>query len=130
MSDSIPNPASNLARARLAWGNDLPQWVRILASHCDATNQRIVGEQLKKSGGYVSRILSAKYTGSYEEAEKLVRAALAAEDVACPIWGSIPLKSCMSLRRPKARATNSYERLHARSCPNCAFNTDREKADV
>ena len=72
---------SNTARAVLAWGDEMPGWVRLLASACDSSNQRIIADRLDRSGPYISRIINAKYTGDYGEAENLVRSVLGQEDV-------------------------------------------------
>lgn len=132
MSGNLNGPA-NLDRARAAWGIVMPRWVQLLAAACDATNQREAGEKIGKSAGYVSRILNNRYPGDLGEAEKLVRAAWGAEDVACPLWGLIPLASCMHARRRSAPPTNSMHHLHRRSCPTCPNNTDaafQENADA
>jgi hypothetical protein len=118
--------ATNVARAVQAWGTDMPAWVRLLASACDASNQRRVGDKIGRSSGYVSRVLSRTYAGSYEEAETLVRAAYGNEDVLCPIWGSIPLASCVRARRWEGPARNQAHHLHAAHCPTCPNNTDRQ----
>lgn len=125
------NLNTNLERATRAWtapGTELPRWVRLLATACDTTNQRVVAERLGKSGGYVSRLLSRSYAGSYEEAETLVRAAYGDEDVVCPLWSAIPLSSCIRNRRRKAPPRNQAHHLHAATCPNCPINTDRPGA--
>lgn len=119
------NSLTNLDRARIAWGEDMPPWVRLLASACDAGNQRLVGERLDRSSGWVSRILNRNYAGSYEEAETIVRAAYGNEDVVCPLWGSIPLASCVRNRRRKGPPQNQAHLLHARACPTCPNNSDR-----
>ncbi|UIJ46920.1 winged helix-turn-helix domain-containing protein [Sphingomonas cannabina] len=116
---------TNLDKAHAAWGADLPEWVKILAEACDRTNQREVADRLGKSGGYVSRIIRRDYAGSYDEAETLVRARLGAEVVACPLWGEIPLSSCLKLRRRKAPPQNHMHHACARTCPDCPNNTDR-----
>lgn len=116
---------SNSARALAAWGDDMPGWVRLLASACDSENQNRVAERLSKSGPYISRIINAKYTGDYAEAEKLVRSVLGHEGVVCPIWGTIPLVSCMRQRRYDGQPDNMQRRLHARHCPTCPNNTDQ-----
>lgn len=128
MATSLPN-ASNADRARAAWGADMPPWIGLLASACDASNQKAVAERLGKSGGYVSRVLNRNYAGSYEEAETIVRAAYGKEDVVCPIWGPIPLASCIRNRRRKGPAQNQSQLAHARTCPSCPNNSDRREED-
>jgi hypothetical protein len=120
------NLETNMQRAAAAWGSDMPPWIRLLASACDTANQRQVGARLGRSSGYISRILSRKYAGSYEEAEMQVRAAYGAEGVLCPLWGPIPLSSCLINRRRKAPPRNQAHHLHAATCPTCPNNTDRD----
>ena len=126
----IVNHETNMDRAIAAWGEGMPEWVRQLATACDRTNQRVVAERLKAkhgvgSSGYVSRILNRNYLGSYDEAERLVRATFGAEIVDCPEWGAIPLSSCVRNRRWKAAAQNHLRRRCAVVCPTCPNNTDR-----
>src|SRR3546814_455142 len=124
----MPVNLTNIERASAAWGADMPNWVRLLASACDATNQRQVGERIGKSSGYVSRLLSKTYAGSYHEAETIVRGAFGDEDVICPLWGSIPLSSCIRNRRRKGSPRNSTHHLYAATCPTCPNNSDRPQA--
>lgn len=119
---------TNVERAQAAWGVDMPPHIRLLAGACDLTNQRQVGERLGKSSGWVSRIVNHNYAGSYDEAETIIRAAYGNEEVACPIWGAIPLSSCVRNRRRKAPPQNQSHRLHAATCPTCPNNTDRGPA--
>lgn len=123
-----PALATNLVRAVGAWGSEMPGWVRLLASACDAGSQRLVGGRLGKSNGWVSRILNRNYAGSYAEAELLVRAAYGAEDVLCPLWGPIPLASCIRARRRSSPPRNQAHHLHAAHCPTCPNNSDRPAA--
>lgn len=117
--------APNMDAAIAAWGPDLPRWVHLLATACDATSQAVAADRLGKSSGYVSRLLNNKYPGDLAEAETLVRAAWGDEDVVCPLWGAIPLDSCLTARRRTAPPRNFAHRLHARHCPACPNNRDR-----
>lgn len=123
------NPAAtNLAKARQAWGPDMPEWVKLLATACDTGSQRIVADRLGRSGGYVSRLINRSYAGSYDEAEVQVRAAYGGEGVVCPVWGeAIPLSSCLRNRRRTDPPNNQARRLYAANCPACPNNTDREE---
>lgn len=121
------NHKTNIERAQLAWGDDMPRWIGILASECDKSTQPAVAAQLKKSGPYISRIINRDYAGSYDEAEKLVLARFGGDDVACPLWGDIPLSSCLRNRRRKGPPINQSERAFARECPNCLHNTDKQE---
>ena len=88
------------------------------------TSQRLVAERLGKSNPYVSRIINRRYAGSYGEAETLIRAAYGADQVDCPLYGEIPLASCVHNRRRKPPFVNSMQHRFASTCPSCAFNTD------
>lgn len=122
------NHVSNIGRATAGWGESMPDWVRQLAVACDRSSQRIVADRLKKSSGYVSRLINGNYTGSYEEAETMVRATFGSESVDCPEWGSIPLASCVRNRRQKGPPRNLVQRTCANACPSCPLNTDIEEA--
>lgn len=125
MFDNLNRAATNLDRARAAWGADMPRWVQLLATACDATSQREAADKLGKSNGYVSRLLNNRYPGDLAEAEKLVRAAWGQEDVVCPLWNAaIPLASCMAARRRDLPPSNSIHHLHRRMCPVCPNNPD------
>lgn len=122
---SVKVSLTNIERATAAWGEEMPSWVRLLAAAADATNQRKAGEKISRNASYVSRIINRDYAGSYEEAERLVRAAWGNEDVLCPVWNeSIPLASCMNNRRRKGAPKNTFEHLYDGVCPNCPNNTD------
>lgn len=121
-------PASNMDKATAAWGADLPRWIQLLASACDATSQRAAADRIGKSSGYVSRLVNRTYAGDYHEAETLVRSTWGGEDVHCPAWGTeIPLASCVSNRRRKTPASNHAHHLYDRVCPDCPNNLDREE---
>ena len=120
------NVNSNMAAALAAWGGDPPRWIVLLASACDTTNQRAVAERLRKSNGYVSRLINNHYAGSLTEAEGLIRATYGDDDVVCPIWGAIPLESCRRERRRRELPVNAAQRLHRATCPTCPNNTDRQ----
>lgn len=119
----------NLDRAIVAWGVDMPSWVKLLANACDRTNQKAVAERIGKSGGYISRILNRNYAGSYTEAETIVRAVFSDDEVACPLWGLIPLATCIRARRRREPPRNGMHHAHARTCPTCINNTDRPASE-
>jgi hypothetical protein len=117
---------TNLDKAIAAWGSDLPEWLKLLASACDRTSQRIVADRLNVSSPVISKVVRRCYEGGdYQEMETRVRAAFGREDVVCPIWGqAIPLSSCVRNRRRKGAPINHDQRRYARTCPSCPNNTD------
>lgn len=123
------NPAAgeNLAKAILAWGEPLPEWVRLLAVACDKTSQRDAGERIGQSNATVSKVLRRVYAGDYAEIERKVRAAYSADRVPCPVTGAmIQLKTCMRNRRREGPAREWLHHEFDRACPNCPHNTDLE----
>jgi len=106
----------------------MPDWIRLLATHCDQANQRSVADRLGKSSGYVSRLINRSYAGSYAEAENQVRSIFGSDRVLCPIVGQpIALKTCIRSRRREGVATNMLHRHFAARCPSCAHNTDKRE---
>lgn len=130
MSGNLTNllPLTNRDKALAAWAPETPAWVLLLADACDRTNQRSVADTLGKSGGYVSRLVNRSYAGSYPEAEQLVRARLGAEEVMCPLFGRMPLKTCIRNRR-RERPANWAQVRFSQTCPDCPNNTDRNEED-
>jgi len=121
------NVNSNRTKAIAAWTAEAPAWVLVLADACDKTSQRAVADQLGKSSGYVSRLISRSYAGSYPEAEQLVRATLSAEEVVCPLYGQMQLKTCIRNRR-REKSANWMHVQFAQTCPTCPNNTDHPHA--
>lgn len=128
MSGNLNGLLTNRDKAFASWGADAPAWVLMLADACDRTNQRLVAEKLAKSGGYVSRLINRSYAGSYPEAETQVRAVFGGEDVVCPAFGPMPLKTCVRHRR-RERPANWMQVQLARTCPACPNNTDRPQEE-
>ena len=119
---------TNRDKALAAWGAEAPAWVLLLADECDRSGQRIAGNRIGYNSAVVSRIVNAKYPGDLAEVETLVRAALGAEQVMCPVFGVTPLKRCITNRR-RTRPANWAQVQLARACPDCPNNTDRPEED-
>lgn len=120
---------TNIERAAKAWGPDMPNYVRLLAEAADKLGQRGAGALIDRSSSNVSRILNAKYNAAYDEVEKLVLAAMGADKVHCPVFGSIPFSSCIRNRRRKAVPVNFLQRQFAEACPTCLHNNDVEQTE-
>lgn len=123
-------PISNYQRARLAWGDTMPDWILRMAQECDRTNQRSVADRIGQSNATVSKLINRKYAGSMMEMEQQVRATFCDDRVDCPAFGSIPLASCIRNRRRKTPAVNAMQRAFDRHCPGCPFNSDRTQSDL
>lgn len=127
------NILSNMDRATTAWGAELPRWVRLLAEACDKANQRAVAEQMTAAGfacssGTVSKLINRKYPASTAEPERAVLSVFSGDEVHCPLWGPIPLQSCIRSRRRKTPPRNAVHIQFDKVCPDCPNNSDGEPA--
>lgn len=122
------DPLGNVAKAIAAWGDPLPEWVRMLAVACDRTNQRDVGARIGQDSSTVSKVLRRVYAGDYAEQERKVRAAFSADRVECPVTAAlIQLKTCMRNRRRQGPPREWLHRAYDAACPTCPHNTDQEQ---
>lgn len=96
-----------LEKATASWGENMPDWVRIVAAECDRMGQRATGKRVGYSATTLNMVLANKYgrdsttgRGTIEAVEQAVRGTLMNEKVNCPIIGDIPTDMC--LRNQKA----------------------------
>lgn len=108
-----------VARARAAWGEPLPDWIKILALAADQSSQSAVAKRLGKSGAAVSQILANKYHADTGAIERVVRGVLMGVTVECPVAGEISIAVCSAnQQQPFSTANRQSVRLH-RACPQC-----------
>lgn len=115
-----------LEKAISAWGEDMPAWVRTLATQCDLTSQNAVAKRLQRSAASVSQTLGKTYPGDMSAMRKLVEGAFMSITVECPVFGTYPLDSCQRWRQRTKRATsnsNSQQVQMYRACNQCPLNT-------
>ena len=107
--------------ARAHWGEELPDWIAVLARECTASSQSRVAKRLERSAAMISQVLRAKYPGDLRAIEDLVRGQLMAQTVTCPALGELPLHECRGWMA-KARDfhnTNSLRIRMYRACRRC-----------
>ncbi|MBP0483966.1 hypothetical protein [Sagittula salina] len=117
---------SALEKARSAWGEDMPNWVRALAEECDRSSQNKAADRIGRSPSLVSNVLAAKYAGDMAAVEDLVRGILLSETLACPALGEIGKKDCRDWRT-KAREFRNVNTLYVqmfRACNRCPRHRD------
>jgi hypothetical protein len=112
-------PAPNLAKARAAWGDDIPDWMLIFASECDRTSVRAVAERLRYSPSVASQILSKTYAGRVDKVEAAVRGAFMGSTVQCPVLGELAVDKCLYHQGRKLAVTNPTRVMLSRTCPTC-----------
>lgn len=125
----MPVNETNAARALAAWGPEVPRFISLLAQACDGSSQRNVADKIEAAGfncssATISRLINRKYPASYAEPERAVLAVYAGDSVTCPLYGPIPLASCIRARRPKGLPQNAAQHAYAEHCPTCPNNTD------
>ena len=99
-----------------AWGEDPPDWVRILAGECDRASQKRVAETIGYSSAVVNQVLRKRYAGDLAAVAQAVRGAYLHATVQCPVLGDLELHRCLQHQRQKFSAANSVRvRLH-RAC--------------
>lgn len=123
MSDASKMKLGPIDKARAAWGDDMPDWVLVLAEACQKSNQAAVAKQLEYSGALVSFVLSKTYTGDIGRVEQMVRGVLMAETVPCPAIGDLPRHQCLEWQAKPYAVTSSHRVMMYRACRNkCPFS--------
>jgi hypothetical protein len=75
------------------------------------------------SSGTISKLLNRSIRPARPN-PNAVLAIYGGDDVHCPIWGPIPLQSCIRNRRRKGVARNPIHHQFADTCPACPNNSD------
>lgn len=118
MSDATKRP-NQVAIATAAWGLDLPEWVQVLAEHCDRDGQRVTAARIGMSASVVTETLSRKYKGRVDRVAERVKGALMGATVDCPVLGELARDTCMAKQQLPFAATNPERVQLWRACPKC-----------
>lgn len=115
---------SNIERARAAWGEDIPDWVTVLAEDCDRSSQKAAGNRIGYSSSVINQVLKRNYVGGDLAAVELaVRGALLSAVVDCPVLGELPTHECLSAQRRPYGNTNPIRVQLYRACRSgCAHS--------
>ncbi|MGE6739751.1 transcriptional regulator [Allorhizobium pseudoryzae] len=105
-----------VAKAQSAWGEDLPNWVLVLAETCQKTTQASVAKRIDYSPAVVSSVLSNSYKGDIGSVEQAVRWELMSETVACPALGEIARKTCVDWQAKPYAATSAHRAAMYHAC--------------
>lgn len=125
-----------LAKAKLAWGADLPDWVEELAKEVNRKSQRLAGARIGYTGGLVSAVIARKYRGDMARVEAKVRGALMGATVECPVLGVIGRHRCLDEQKmPNTGASPQRGRLYRKCrgigtdiCPHSRHRTEADDA--
>lgn len=105
-----------ISKARAAWGAELPEWVRVLAEECDKSSQRKVAQKIGNSTTVISRVLARSYPGALGKIEAKVRGVFLAEEVTCPVLGTIPRQRCIAEQDRPLTFTNPDRKRVYEAC--------------
>lgn len=124
MTTIIKARPDNAEKAQSSWGEDISDWIMILAEACDRESQTAVARKVGYSGSAVSQVLSNTYQkGDISRFEQAVRGALMAETVICPVMGDLPRNVCLSWQRKPFATTNAHRvRMHQACRSGCPFS--------
>lgn len=131
----LPGKAAvdHLAKAHAAWGASIPEWIITLAEACCRSSQSAVAKELGYSGSAISLVIGNKYNGDLVSIEQMVRGALMAETVRCPILGELPRNVCQSWQKKPFATTSSHRiRMHQAcngGCPNSRISSNKSEVD-
>jgi len=125
---SAPQKLDNIAKASSAWGDTMPDWIVILAEACNAETQSAVAKKLGYSSTAVSLVLSNNYEkGDIVRFEAVVRGALMAETVHCPVLSTeIGRDVCSNWqKRPFSTASSNAVRMYQGCRSGCPHSRIR-----
>lgn len=125
----------HVAKAHLAWGDEIPDWILVLAEACRHSTQAAVAQKLSYSASTISQVLTNKYQlGDMRRVEQMVRGALMAETIPCPTLGDITRNICLEWQAKPYAATSSLRaqmyRACRQPCPHSRFCSDKGDADA
>lgn len=126
--EQIENRAEK--RARMSWGDDIPDWVLGLARECDRSSQNKVAKRMGYSAAALSSIIGNRYKADLEKIESVYRGVFENAHVSCPELGEVRLDVCRDWQK-KARnfyAANSQRVRMFHACKGCPlFRTASEQ---
>lgn len=94
----------------------LPEWLVELASVADREGLAGAGRRIGYSASAVSTVLANKYAGDIDRVEQMVRGALMAVTVECPVLGEIGRDRCLSEQKEPFRATSRHRAQLYHAC--------------
>lgn len=128
MPNSRPAGSTFGEKAAAAW-QPVPDWIAVLAAHADRTGLKGAAERINYSVSAVSTVISAKYAGDLARVEAMVRGALMAETVDCPVLGEIGRDRCLQEQKEPFRATSAYRARLYHACRRCTNATQNQPTE-
>ena len=124
MPNSRPSGPCFLDKAIAAHGEEVPDWIAELANLADREGLSGAEKRIGYSRSAISTVINGKYTGDVARVEDMVRGALMAATVECPVLGDMARNVCMDWqKRPYSDASALHIRMN-RACRSCANRRD------
>ncbi len=121
-----------LATARKAWGDDLPDWIEVLANEANRRTQRSAAGRLGYTGAVLSAVFAKKYKGNMANVEARTRGALMGLTVVCPVVGEISRDRCLDEQKMGLTGASSLRARIYRACrggcPQSQIKTEGDDA--
>ena len=118
-----------LAKAKAAWGNPLPDWVKALAEACDDTSLRKTALKLNASPAIVSLAIGNKRE-KLDFIKAKVEALLMITIVACPVRGVMGRNECLREQAKPFSSVNPQRVQLYRACRNgCPHYREKKHAE-
>lgn len=111
-----------LKKACIAWEEDLPDWVDVLAQFCDNYSQRLAAAEIRYSPAVVTQVLKNTYNGNLTAIEDAVKGAFMHATVNCPVIGDLPTNNCLENQKKKFSTSNPQRVQLYRACRVCEHN--------
>lgn len=117
----------HLKNARAAWGDDLPDWVQVLAERADEIGLKKTQQQVGYSPATITYVLRQKYNAPLGPIETRVRATLMSAKVTCPELGEVSLAHCLEWRDKGKdfKPTSSLRTRMLNACRQCPLNASK-----
>lgn len=119
VKNSRPAGKSFADKAIEAWGSPAPDWIEELAQLADAEGLAGAEKRIDYSRSAISQILANKYAGDIARVEQMVRGALMAVTVDCPVLGEIGRDRCLTEQKEPFRATSRHRAQLFHACKTC-----------
>jgi len=117
-------------KAQRCWGDELPDWVLVLAKEADATSQNKLAKRIGRTSGLISQVIGNTYGARLDAIEEVVRGVLMSAKVNCPGAGeAITTDKCQEWRKKSKeyRGNNSQRVRMFKACRSCPLNKSIEE---
>lgn len=125
-----PDAPRFVEKAQAAYGDAAPDWLLELAGLADRESLAGAGKRIGYSRSAISNVIGGKYTGDLGRVEEMVRGALMALTVECPVLGEIGRDRCLQEQKEPFRATSRHRAQIYHACRGgCPHSKHRNESE-